>query len=140
MKELMTFTRWATWEKQVLAKVSDPTTCQKVILRRQKEIDADDSEANLVGNCFREKLTAMGQDPQGCHVSVRIDTVAKWVEDATALNLAKTKVTPYLAMLPIPELYQKRMKHGSVWCWRGPKAAKGSKPLDIEKLKAVPSD
>ena len=139
MAELESFTRWAAWEQQVLAKVAeDPKKLQAAILKRQKEIDADDSEANLVANCFREKLKEYRQDPKTCHVSVRIDIVAQWVEEATELGMAKTKVTPYLATLPIPELYQKRTNKGSVWCWRGPKSKEGSRPVDIEKGKVTP--
>jgi hypothetical protein len=137
MAEMKSFTRWAAWEKQVLAKVSDPEACQKVILKRQKEIDADDNDANLVANHFRAKLKQFDQDPETCHVGVRIDTVAQWVEEATGLGLTKTKVTPYLATLPIRELYQKHTKRGSVWCWRGPQAKKGSRPVDVEKVRSM---
>ncbi len=140
MGKLKTFTRWAAWESQVLAKLDDAETCQKAIIKRQKEIDADDNDASLVANCFRRKLKDLGQDPETCHVAIQIDTVARWVEDATELGLATTKVTPYLVTLPIRELYQKHTNRGSVWYWRGAHAKKGSRPIDVEKSRVVPHD
>ena len=40
-------TRWATWQREVLGRVSDPVACVNAILERQAEIDADNDEATL---------------------------------------------------------------------------------------------
>ena len=115
------YTRWAAWEQQVLAKVSStPKRCRAAIQRRQKEVDDDDSEADLVARYFREQLRhEHKQNPDTCHVFIPMACVTDWVEKATSLGLAKTKVTPYLTAIGIPELSERRTNQVRGWCWRG---------------------
>lgn len=120
MAKLRSFTRWGAWENDILATLDNPERCQKVILQRQKEVDSDERESEMVADYFREQLRRKhGQNPETCHVFIRQDRIAQWVEDATSLGLAKTKVTPYLTALGIPELTQRRTKNERGWCWRG---------------------
>ena len=46
----------AVWTAEVLACTSDPAACQRVIIERQREIDADNTEAEIVRAAIIERL------------------------------------------------------------------------------------
>ena len=60
--ELTHYTRWATWERDVLSKVVNPAGIQKLVQRRQREIDDDATEMALVRSYFRDKIAMCGKD------------------------------------------------------------------------------
>ena len=54
--ELQSFTRWATRERHVVARLAEPSAVQAVIRERQGDVDADAEEANIVESCFARQL------------------------------------------------------------------------------------
>ncbi len=63
VEALQRYSRWSTWEQAVLARVADPSECQRVIAERQAGIDDDQTEADVVRDGFREELKRRGHSP-----------------------------------------------------------------------------
>ncbi|MBI2480724.1 MAG: hypothetical protein HYV60_19480, partial [Planctomycetia bacterium] len=49
-------TRWGTWDAQVLARLHEPETLQRLIVERQHEIDVEDEEAALIHEAIMAEL------------------------------------------------------------------------------------
>jgi hypothetical protein len=113
------FSRWAAWEQQVLAHVSDPAQCQQVIAERQQAIDADQEEAELVREQFVKQLQRNQHNPDTCVVWFATGQVASIVHAATGQAIATNKVTPFVAGLGIAELKKSDKSQGKGWMWRG---------------------
>src|SRR5258708_7488341 len=104
MGQLNKYARWSEWEASVLSRVKDPLKCQKVILVRQRNVDDDQDESDLVAARFREKLSWEKQNPDTCCVFIRTSTLAEWLGALNGGQMHQTRVTPYLKTLGIPEL------------------------------------
>lgn len=116
------FTRWAPWEQQVLSKVNDPGGCQKLIKNRQKAVDADKSEAELVVDHFRRELKRRNHVPKTCCVFIPSRVAAEWLYAATLDRRVTNKATEHLKGLGIVQL-KKTKKDGSPgWRWKDPNA------------------
>lgn len=50
------FSRWATWEQEVLAHVGNPSECQRVIAERQGKQDGNKNTATLIEQVVRQWL------------------------------------------------------------------------------------
>ncbi len=132
MERLTQHTRWPEWEFAVLAKVGSPQSCQKLIARRQNEVDDDQDESHLVACFIREKLREAGRNPETCYVFVRSRLLATWFAEATGEKLPVNKVTPYLKAVGIPELQSKRLTDAVGWVWRGSKVKPNEGLVDFE--------
>lgn len=141
MSQLQKYARWSEWEASVLSKVKDPQKCQKIILTRQRKVDDDQDEADLVAAHIREKLGKEKQKPDTCCVFIRTSLLAEWLTELKDGKMDQTKVTPYLKNLGVRELKRApRKATGAGWVWRGRKAKKSAKPVDLEKIKCMPYD
>lgn len=81
--ELDHFTRWASWERAVLARCDSPHELQKVIENRSKESDEDMSTALSIREFFTEKLLTYGYRPDEDKVHIPSDIAAHWLARAT---------------------------------------------------------
>src|SRR5260370_2701868 len=82
-KLLAKHSRWASWERDVLSRVTDPVACQKVIVDRQDAVDEDEEEKEIVRSAFQEHLRRHGPDPEIAVVQIPASTAATMVELAT---------------------------------------------------------
>lgn len=77
------FTRWATWERDVLQRLPEPGDAQKVILERQQAVDVDQEESSLVEDYFADQLRGLGYDVDAERVFVPSQVSARWYGWAT---------------------------------------------------------
>jgi hypothetical protein len=120
-------TRWAPWERAVLAKLESPEELQELILARQRQLDDDDSEAQLVADYFREQLIMRSCDPDTARVFIANGFALVWVNRALGETKAKNKASTRLNDLGIPELRRGSAKDSRGhdyrgWHWTGVRA------------------
>ncbi len=113
------YSRWATWEQDVLAKVDRPDECLREILERQGAADADTGEAEEVAAEFCKRLRDEGHDPDRETVFIPSRQAAAWLKAATGQHRATNKATIYLGSLGLPELRKSKKDGTPGWCWRG---------------------
>ena len=128
------FSRWAAWEKAVLAKVDpDGKASPPLVASRQGEIDDDAEEAQLITWQFRDELQRLGHDPDCTCVFIPSKTAALWLKHATGDHWPTNRASGHLATLGIPEL-QKSKKNGCPgWRWGGKNADPDAKMQRLEK-------
>ncbi len=85
--------RWGAWERSVLARLADPAEAAAVILERQAEVDADESEGADVEDYFGRQLELLGYDSAGENVHIPNDVARGWYIKATGAMVTTTAVT-----------------------------------------------
>jgi hypothetical protein len=116
---LSRFSRWSAWEQAVLARVTDPAGCQRVIEERQAAIDDDAGEAALVRGGFWTELCRRGHDPDTEGVLIPAADAAAIVNAATGERYPTRKASNYLGTLAIAELRKSDRGGMRAWAWRG---------------------
>jgi len=125
--------RWADWEKNVLAKVGDVARLNEILNERRREVDDDSDESLIVRECIVRNMIAYGGVPNTGHYLIRVEVLAKWIVDVRQVKATPLKVTPYLKTLAIAELIApKRRADGMCWIWRGTNHREGSTPQVLE--------
>jgi hypothetical protein len=129
--KLASVSRWSSWEAEVLARMPEAATCQRVIAERQAEIDADEEELSLVREAFKRELRESGHSTESEIVFIPNPRVAEIIERATGEKRAPNRASAYLAAVGVPEL--RRSKRGPVkaWKWVGPDADPAAKMVEI---------
>jgi hypothetical protein len=72
------FSRWATWEREVLQRLPKPAEAQSTILERQTTVDVDEEEAGIIEEFFAAELAKLGYDPATEKVHVPSAVAARW--------------------------------------------------------------
>jgi hypothetical protein len=126
--------RWGAWEAEVLARVDDPSECQKVIEERQSAVDGDRAEAEVVREAFVETLVHWRHDPETAVVRITSKEVAEIVTGATNESRPVTKVTPYVRTLGIKELRKSDRSDAKGWVWTGARAAAGAQAVPLKPI------
>jgi hypothetical protein len=121
------FTRWATWEKEILSRLDNPSELQQVILERQGEADAELDEAEIIEQYFAQQLEAHGYDPNTVQVRIPTDLAAQWFSAAIGENVKTTTVGKRLSQMAKERQLKcltpsKSHKHGRSFIWTGPSA------------------
>ncbi|MCC6492155.1 MAG: bifunctional DNA primase/polymerase [Pirellulales bacterium] len=80
---LAKFSRWATWEKDVLSRLPEPGEAQRVILERQGAANCDLDEGEIVDQHFAEQLVRLQYDPRSAQVRIPVAVAARWFSWAT---------------------------------------------------------
>lgn len=73
------YSRWATWEKAVLAKLDDAAAAQELIASRQQDADIEDEESEAISQQFHRQLTRLRYDADREAIFVPSDIAANWV-------------------------------------------------------------
>jgi len=81
--QLSRFTRWATWERDVLQRLPEPSDAQAVIIERQAAVDVDGEEASIIEEHFGDQLRRLGYDIEAERVFLPSQLVARWYGWAT---------------------------------------------------------
>lgn len=130
-------TRWGTWEREVLARLPEPSEAQQLILERQREVDADDEESADVADHFRQQLGRLGYDPDADRVHIPNELTREWYQRATGGNkITTTGVTRAINQAhkegALPELAVNPCRtNGRGFLWAAP-GASGQVRYDIE--------
>jgi hypothetical protein len=128
--------RWAGWERDVLAKVPLCQECLRLISQRRNEVDDDNDEASLIRSEFWRQLEFRNHTPEFTIVFIPSRIAAAWIGMATNERWATNRASAHLKALQILEL-KKTKKHGSPgWCWRGSRVRQTEKRamLDLNPL------
>ena len=124
--------RWAQWEASVLSRVANPQKCQQLIRRRQRAVDDEQDETQLVTELLRRMIRKCRHDPDTCAVFIPTAMLAEWISNFTGERMAVTKVTPYLKTLGIFELRRRtRRSWGAGWIWQGANAPPSRKCVQL---------
>src|SRR5690606_29888602 len=75
--ELATFSRWASWERDVLQRLPEPAEAQRVILDRQGECDVEGEEVDQLNEHIADQLRSLGYNPDEDHVLLPTMVVAE---------------------------------------------------------------
>jgi hypothetical protein len=125
-------TRWAAWEADVLAATIDPAATQQVIVERQGDVDAGNSDRDIVQDYFARKIRAAGHNPDTTAVRFNAQTATQWSNEAMNRKEDATRVGGFLRGLNIPELTPKSSHGVRSWTWRGTSADRDLAPFDID--------
>ena len=125
-------TRWAAWEADVLAATIDPAATQKVIVERQGDVDAGNSDRDIVQDYFARKIREAGHDPDTAAVRFNAQIATQWSNEAMNRREDATRVGGFLRGLNIPELTPKSSHGVRSWTWRGTSADSGIEPFDLD--------
>ena len=75
---LKTFTRWATWEKDVLQRMPEPADAQTIIVERQGIADAENDAAELLVEYFAEQLSRLHYSQDRDQVFIPSGVATDW--------------------------------------------------------------
>ena len=89
--ELVNYSRWASWEKDVLSRVVDPAEAQKVILDRQGEADAESEESAELQDAIATKLKELHYDPSSEAVFLPNRVIALWLGEVVGERLGTNR-------------------------------------------------
>jgi hypothetical protein len=89
---LAQFSRWGTWERDVLALLSNPEAAQLTIAERRESNDVEVLESDVVGEFIRQSLSELGYDPARSRVFVSNPVMAEWYNTATKEKCTTTGV------------------------------------------------
>jgi len=136
---LASYSRWSSWEADVLSRLPEPGEAQKVIAERQGEADVDRDEADLIEDFFSRKLESLGYYADRACVRIPNSIAAAWFSDAVGERVTKTKSTQRIKQMS-KERQLKCLRldaghaHGRCFIWTGQFADPSQMPEnDLEK-------
>jgi hypothetical protein len=124
-------TRWAAWERDVLAQTDKLKECQDLIILRQETIDEDNSDRCLVADHFARKLRELGEVPETACVLIPSQWAAEWLSEVTRKKYATNTASAFIGRLGIDQLTNSRTEGVRGWIWRGSQATCDLKPKDL---------
>lgn len=124
---LADYTRWATWEKDILSRLPEPAEAQRVIIERQGEANSELDEAEIVEQHFSEQLRKLGYDPITAQVRIPVATAARWFGWATGETTKTATASKRLNQLWQEKQSQriapdKSRTYGRCFVWTGAEA------------------
>ncbi len=72
------FSRWGTWEREVLARLPEPSEAQAVIRERQVGVDVDGEESELIEEFFVRQLSELGYSTLTDRVFIPSAVASRW--------------------------------------------------------------
>ncbi len=86
-------TRWGDWERDILARLPEPSEAQAVIRERQVGVDVDGEESALIEEFFSKQLTSFGYDTKTDRVFIPSRVAAHWFGWATDERMTVAKAS-----------------------------------------------
>ncbi len=131
---LASYSRWATWEKDVLCRLPAPDEIQRVILERQGEANCELDEAEIIEQYFADELTKYSYRPQTDRVRIPVSVVASWFSKAVGEQTRTASASKRLHQLATESLITRLARepsrtHGRCFVWTGPAADICSQPI-----------
>ena len=130
-KPLVSYTRWALWESEVLARLNDPDAVLAEVVRRREEVDDDRDESDIVRDSFVAELRRRGHDPETQVIWITSAQAHPMVTAATGRRLEVNAAGKLLRGLSISELLKCNLGTGRGWLWTGTKAGTGTKRVPL---------
>jgi hypothetical protein len=87
------FTRWASWERAILARLPEPNEAQAIIVERQGAIDADQDEAGEFEDFVAARLEGLGYDPEAERVFIPNMVGREWLAKVRGEHVSTTAMT-----------------------------------------------
>jgi hypothetical protein len=112
-------TRWSSWEREVLSKVTLPEQCQKAIAQRQGGVDVDAEDSLEVEWFFRQRIHRSGYDPDEAYLFIRSRVIASWLELATGERWPTNRASAHIKTLRITTLRKSARDGWPGWVWTG---------------------
>jgi hypothetical protein len=72
------FSRWATWEQAILARLPEPAEAQKVILERQGAVDVEGEDSEMLEEYFEDQLRKLQYDTDRDDVHIPGEVATRW--------------------------------------------------------------
>lgn len=124
---LASYSRWATWEKDVLCRLPEPAEAQKVILERQGEANCELDEAEIIEQHFAEQLATLGYAPDTAQVRIPVATAAEWfckaVGEPMKVNAVSRRLNQMAGEQSIKRIAPDPSRsHGRCFIWTGDSA------------------
>ncbi len=124
---LASYSRWSTWESEVLCRLPEPGDAQRLILERQGEANCELEEGEIIEQYFAEQLASYGYDPQTAQVRIPTTSAAYWFAKAVGEPMKSTAASRRLHQMA-KEKQLKRIgedstrTYGRNFVWTGPAA------------------
>jgi hypothetical protein len=121
------YSRWSTWESEVLCRLPEPGEAQKLILERQGEANCELEEAEIIEDFFASQLEMFGYCPTEDQIRIPVSTAAIWFAKAIGEPTKTTSASRKLGQM-MGEGQMKRLtadasrRHGRNFIWRGEEA------------------
>jgi len=87
------FTRWGAWERDILARLAEPSEAQAIIAERQGAIDADQDEAGEFEDFVAARLEGFGYDPENDWVFVPNVIGREWLSKVRGEHVSTNAMT-----------------------------------------------
>lgn len=132
------YSRWSSWERDVLERLPDPLGAQETILDRQQLADVEEEEAGLIQEFFETELKKLHYDTRSDRIFIPSVLTAEWYALATREKVSTTaasrRLTQAIAEGTITLLERNRCNtYGRGFVWNGPLSSDSRKiNTDIE--------
>lgn len=83
------FTRWASWEREILAKLDNPPALQKIIDSRAGEADEDKKTASSFREYAEERLRDLGYDTDDNVIHIPTQVATDWLMESSGKEFSK---------------------------------------------------
>jgi hypothetical protein len=122
---LAEFSRWATWENDILQRLPEPAETQKVVLERQHGADAETDECQILQDYFADRLVELNYDINVDRIHIPNQVFVVWFNTALHVKESTAKATRMMDVLsrdPSSGLDQIRRNpcrtggRGFLWC------------------------
>ena len=116
--EVAAQTRWAAWEREVLARCTNRLgAVQSLVRERQADLDVDDDEVDLIREAFREEVAKRDKQPDTSSMVFSSSEVAELLQRVLGVPYSTIKASRHLGRLGIPELTKYDRKDRRGWLW-----------------------
>jgi len=97
LRPLKRYSRWATWQREILCRFPDAEDIQRIISSRQASADVEDEEAGVVVEHFRESLEALHYYTDREQIFIPSRIASEWMSDALREKLSTIGASRRLA-------------------------------------------
>lgn len=136
---LANFSRWATWEQDILCRLPEPGDAQRLILERQGQSNCEMDEAEIIEEHFAGQLRRLGYDPKKIQVRIPVAVAAEWYSMAIGERTKTATASKRLNQLA-GESQVKRITpdssrtYGRCFVWTGENANIVCEPIENDVL------
>ena len=138
VEELKRFSRWGDWEKNVLARLPEPSEAQAIIRERQAVADVENEESDLIEEFFAKKLEQLSYSKDD-RVLIPVSVAVEWFAAASGEKMTTTRASRAIRQRIDEGQFKRLMDHvgksavGRCFEWWGEDATGEGKALnDIE--------
>jgi hypothetical protein len=124
---LASYSRWSTWESEVLCRLPEPGEAQRLILERQGEANTEIDEAEIIESYFADQLASFRYEPNTAQVRIPVATAAYWFSKAIGESIKTAAASKRIHQMS-SEGQLKRLSpdksraNGRAFIWTGPAA------------------